>query len=228
MQEETSNKKTYALVLGGILLFGLLVFGLEKLASQDEDLRTVTTQSTVEDTKVQGNKDAMVTLVEYSDFQCPACAAYAPLVNNLHKDFPDTLKVVYRYFPLTTIHKNAMISAKAAEAANRQGKFWEMHDQLFEHQTDWAKTENPTDAFQTYAQAIGLDMDKFNADMTDVSLGDVVKADQQLGTDANIQGTPTFFLNGTKLDNPKDYEAFKKLVADEIAKTSTPQTGENQ
>lgn len=218
MQETTSNRKTYALVAAGILLFGLIVFGLEKLASQDEDLRTVTTQSSDSDTKIRGNKDAAVTLIEYSDFQCPACAAYEPLVRNLNQDFPDTLKIVFRYFPLTTIHKNAMISAKAAEAAHRQGKFWEMHDQLFEHQNDWAKTENPSDMFQMYARSIGLDMGKFNADMADVSIGDPVKADQQLGNDADIPGTPTFFLGGKKLSNPQNYEAFKKLIEDEIAK----------
>lgn len=228
MQETTSNRKTYALIVGGILLFGLLVFGLERLASQDEDLRTVTTQSADSDTKIRGSKDATVTLIEYSDFQCPACAAYEPLIKNLNQDFPDTLKIVFRYFPLTSIHKNAMISAKAAEAAHRQGKFWEMHDQLFEHQNDWAKSENPIDMFQTYAQAIGLDMDKFNADMSDVSIADPVKSDQQLGTDANIPGTPTFFLNGKRLESPKNYESFKKIIEDEIAKNQAPQTGENQ
>ena len=208
----------YTLIAGGILLFGLLVFGLEKLASQGEQQKTIPTQSTESDTKVLGNSNASVTLLEYSDFQCPACAAYEPLINNLHKDFPDTLKIVYRYFPLETIHKNALISAKAAEAAQRQGKFWEMHDQLFQHQNDWAQTENPTDSFQTYAQTIGLNIDQFNADITSTSVLDTVKADEKMGTQADIPGTPSFFLNGKKLENPQSYEEFKKVVEDEISK----------
>ncbi|MDD5084146.1 MAG: thioredoxin domain-containing protein [Candidatus Moranbacteria bacterium] len=220
--------KTYALIAGGLLLFGLLVFGLEKLASQDEDLRTVTTQATAADTKIQGKAEAPVTLIEYSDFQCPACAAYAPLVKNLGQDFPDTLKIVYRYFPLTSIHKNATISAKAAEAAHRQGKFWEMQELLFQHQNDWAKSENPTDSFQSYAQAIGLNIDQFNADMQDASIIDPIKSDEAMGSEANIPGTPSFFLNGKKIENPEDYEAFKKLIEDEIAKTSPAQGTENK
>lgn len=222
MQETTSEFKTYALVIGGILALGLLFFGLERLASKDEDLRPITVQ-TDGDTKVRGNQDAPVTLVEYSDFQCPACAAYEPLVKNLAQDFPDTLKIVYRYYPLTTIHKNAMISAKAAEAAHRQGKFWEMHDQLFEHQNDWAKESDPTGIFKTYAESIGLDTNRFMTDIEDESIVDPVKSDEKTGSDAEIAGTPTFFLNGVQLTNPQDYEAFKKLVADEIAKTSAPQ-----
>jgi protein-disulfide isomerase len=159
-----------------------------------------------------------VTLLEYSDFQCPACAAYEPFINNLHQDFPDTLKIVYRYFPLETIHKNALVSAKAAEAAQRQGKFWEMHDQLFQHQNDWAQTENPTDSFQTYAQTIGLNIDQFNADIASASVLDTVKSDEKMGTQANIPGTPSFFLNGKKLENPQSYEEFKKVVEDAINK----------
>jgi protein-disulfide isomerase len=198
----------------------LLVFGLEHLASQDETVSSASTQVTDADTKVQGNKDAAVTLLEYSDFQCPACATYEPLVQKLHEEFPDTLKIVYRYFPLTTIHKNAMISAKAAEAAHRQGKFWEMHDQLFSHQEDWAQLGDPTAKFQEYATTVGLNIDQFNTDMKDSSIGDAVKSDQDMGTAASIPGTPTFFLNGTKLAGPQNYEEFKKLVEDELAKAT--------
>lgn len=220
MEDKNATLKKYAMIIGGILIFGFLVFGLEHLASQDETTQTSSTQTTDADTKVQGNKNAAVTLLTYSDFQCPACATYEPLIQKLHEEFPDTLKIVYRYFPLTTIHKNAMISAKAAEAAHRQGKFWEMHDQLFGHQEDWAKLEDPTAKFQEYATTAGLNIDQFNTDMKDSSIGDAVKSDQKMGTAANIPGTPTFFLNGTKLAGPQNYEEFKKLVTDELAKST--------
>lgn len=218
MQTINPKFKTYALIVAGILLFGLLVFGLEKLASQDAQLKTATTQTTDADTKIQGDAAAKVTLLEYSDFQCPACAAYEPLIANLHQDFPTDLKIVYRYFPLETIHKNALVSAEAAEAAHRQGKFWEMHDQLFQHQAEWAKSENPTDMFQGYAQAIGLNMDQFNADSVDTAVAAAVKSDEKMGTEANIPGTPSFFLDGKKLENPQSYEAFKKIIEDELAR----------
>ncbi len=218
MEETNSRFKTYAMVIAGIALFGLLVFGLERLASESDQAKTIPVQSTENDTKVRGNADAPVTLLVYSDFQCPACAAYETFLARLTQDFPDKLKMVYRYFPLETIHKNALISAKAAEAAHRQGKFWEMHDQLFQHQTDWAQSENPTDSFQSYAQTIGLNMDQFNTDIADDAVNNAVKADQKLGNDANIPGTPSFFLNGKKLDGPQSYEAFKKVIDDELAK----------
>lgn len=220
MEDKNTTLKKYAMIIGGILLFGFLVFGLEHLASQDEAISKTSTQTTDTDTKIKGNKDASVTLLEYSDFQCPACATYEPLVQQLHEEFPDTLKIVFRHFPLTTIHKNAMISAKAAEAAHRQGKFWEMHDQLFEHQSDWAQLGDPNEKFLEYAATAGLNIDQFNTDMKDSSIGDSVKSDQKMGNAANIPGTPTFFLNGTKLAGPQNYEEFKKLVEDELAKST--------
>jgi protein-disulfide isomerase len=220
MEDKNATLKKYVMIIGGILLFGLLVFGLEHLASQDETSVSTSMQATDADTKVQGNKDTAVTLLEYSDFQCPACATYEPLVQKLHEEFPDTLKIVYRYFPLTTIHKNAMISAKAAEAAHRQGKFWGMHDQLFGHQSDWAQLSDPNEKFLEYATTAGLNIDQFNTDMKDSSIGDAVKSDQKMGNAVNIPGTPTFFLNGTKLAGPQNYEEFKKLVEDELAKST--------
>src|SRR3990172_6194452 len=97
-----------------------------------------------------GSPSARVTLIEYSDFQCPACKAYAPLVTKLSLDFNKDLRIIYRFFPLTQIHKNAMFAAQAAYAANLQGKFWEMHDLLFENQTDWADKQ-ARDIFLNYA-----------------------------------------------------------------------------
>lgn len=107
-----------------------------------------------------------------------------------------------------------MISAKAAEAAHRQGKFWEMHDRLFDHQKDWSEESDPSDIFRGYAQEIGLDMERFESDLKDESLVDPIKSDEKKGRDDDIPGTPTFFLDGKKLDNPKDYESFKKLITD--------------
>lgn len=216
--QETSNSKRLFFLFGGIALLIALFFGLEKLASQDEDLRSINIESNANDEKVLGNNDAPVTLIEYSDFQCPACKAYEPLLKNLHNDFPDTLKITYRYFPLATIHKNAMISAKAAQVALVQGKFWEMHDMLFDKQDDWETAENPKDMFIGYAETIGLNKDQFIQDIEKIETVDPIKLDQQRGRDAGIQGTPTFILNGKKITNPQSYEDFKKLITDELTK----------
>lgn len=220
MQETPKPWKSLLAVVGGIALLALLIFGLEKLASQDEKSNGASTNPpvTAADTKLKGNPNAPVTLLEYADFQCPACAAYHPLLEKLHEDFPDNLKIVYRYFPLATIHKNAITSAKAAEAAHRQGKFWEMNAQLFEHQQDWANLPDPTETFRSYAQTIGLDMNRFNQDISESSIVDAIKADEAMGNEADIMGTPSFFINNTFIQSPQTYDEFKKLIEDTISR----------
>lgn len=153
--------------------------------------------------------DSGVTLIEYSDFQCPACGAYYPLVKQIIKDFPN-LTVVYRHFPLAQ-HGNARIAAQAAEAAGKQGKFWEMHDLLFDNQRFWSEEKNAESIFKTYAQKLALDMDKFKADFDSGEVKNKIEADVQSGT-AQINGTPTFFLNNQKIENPQSYEQFKKII----------------
>jgi protein-disulfide isomerase len=210
------NIKTPATVLAVVALLGLLIFGLEKLASEDAVTQGTGTLATASDTKIKGNDNASLTLLEYSDFQCPACATYEPFITQLHHDFPDTLKIVYRYYPLTTIHKNALLSAKAAEAAKAQGKFWEMHDKLFTTQKDWEKLPDPKDIFRGYAEQLGLNTTQFISDINSKATNDAIESDQALGDYATIPGTPTFFLNGKKLENPKNYTAFKKVISDNL------------
>lgn len=209
--ETPSNKRSLVYAIIGIIVFVLLVVGLEKLAKDDSRFQSAVgnTQDTSSDTKVKGNAEAPVTLLVYSDFQCPACAAYEPLLKQLEQEFPDTLRTVYRYFPLP-MHKNAVPSARAAEAARLQGKFWEMHDKLFEHQNDWAESTNPNDTFHTYAEEIGLDTARFDTDIQSDSVADAVKQDQAKGNKDAIRGTPTFFFNGKQIQNPQSYEALKQ------------------
>lgn len=158
---------------------------------------------------VKGEATISATLVEYSDFQCPACAAYYPVIKQINKDFGDKLRFVYRYFPLRNIHKNAEISSIAAEAAARQNKFWEMHDLLFENQTEWSNLQDPRGKFKEYAKFIGLDMEKFQNDLNSKEVKDKVEADYQNGLSLKVNATPTFFLNDQKITNPRTYEEFK-------------------
>ncbi len=154
-------------------------------------------------------KDANVTLIEYSDFQCPACAAYYPMVKQLSEEFKN-LSVVYRHFPLTQ-HTNAKPAAQAAEAAGKQGKFWEMHNMLFDNQNFWATSNSPENIFTTYAQTLGLDMGKFKTDSNSSEAKLKIQTDYQSGA-SEIDGTPTFFLNDKKIKNPQSYAEFRNII----------------
>ncbi len=167
----------------------------------------------------KGAENPKVTLMEFSDFQCPACAAYYPIIGELVKEFPNDLQFIYRHFPLKAIHFQAENAAIASEAANLQGKFWEMHDALFDNQSKW----NPTTgkgAFREYAELIGLDMNKYDEDINSDSPRDRVRRDNQFAVDNGLNSTPTFYLNGNKIANPGSYEAFRDLIAQEIEKAT--------
>ena len=168
---------------------------------------------------VKGNKESKIILVEYSDFQCPACGIYYPIVNKLAEEFGDKIAIIYRHFPLKSIHRNAEAAALAAEAAGRQGKFWEMHNTLFDNQKEWSDKDNPIEYFIKYAGQIGLNInvDKFKADLSLQELKNKVKNDLAGAEENNLNSTPTFFLNGKKIQ-PRSYEEFKQIISDEIKK----------
>lgn len=164
---------------------------------------------------VRGERQAKVSLVEYGDFQCPACANYEPLVQRLLQEFPKDLRLVYRHFPLDTIHRNAYAASRASEAAGKQGKFWEMHDILYERQKDWEKTSNVKEMFVVYAKELGLDEEKFKSDFDSKEIEERINHDLASGRRVGINSTPTFILNGQKIQ-PRSYDEFKRLVEDQI------------
>jgi protein-disulfide isomerase len=168
---------------------------------------------TISDTDhVRGSPTATVTLVEFADFQCPACYSYEPLVNQVLADNPTTVKLVFRHFPLTAIHPNALLAAKASEAAALQGKFWEMHDMIYAGQKDWSAGFSARDFFVKYAKELGLDEAKFTSDLASPAIEAKILAEYQEGVRLGVQGTPTFFLNGKKIQNPKSLEEFNALI----------------
>ena len=161
---------------------------------------------------IKGNKDAAITLVEYSDLQCPACGVYYPLVKQLMKDFGDKISFEYRHFPLRTTHQNAELASLATEAAGLQGKFWEMHDVLFEKQKEWAG-KSGEDIFDGYAKDMGLNVLKFKSDLSfNKDLKDKVESDYQNGLKQGVNSTPSFFLNGARMENPRSYGEFRNVV----------------
>lgn len=167
-----------------------------------------------------GPDTAPQTLVEYSDYQCPACGAFYPLIKQVLADPAAQGKVrfVYRNFPLTSLHANAQLAAQAAEAAALQGKFWEMHDALFEGQSKWSgmSSSGARGQFVTYAQALKLDMTRFQTDIDSTAVKNTIKADQDGGLAAGVNATPTFYVNGVKMPPPQNYDQFKSYILNGI------------
>lgn len=159
---------------------------------------------------------AKAVLIEYSDFQCPSCALSHPIVKQVQAEFKDKLAFVYRYFPLSMIHKNAMPSSIAAEAAGKQGKFWEMHDMLFEKQRDWSEEIDTKNTFIGYAKTLGLDVNKFTTDLDSPEIKNKIEASFKEGSAIGVAGTPTFYLNGKKMQASLSFEEFKAEIAKNI------------
>lgn len=199
--------------LAALFVLALLAFSLAGKGGLQEAASVLLKTASADDWK-RGNENAKVILIEYSDFQCPACASYYPLVKALHGELGDSLLIVYRHFPLSQIHMNAEGAARAAEAAGKQGKFWEMHDLLFERQKEWSNDRNAAGTFAAYATALGLNTDRFINDFNSREIKEKVVADYESGFRAGIAGTPTFFLNGKKIQNPRSYEEFKKIISE--------------
>src|SRR3989338_10639825 len=167
--------------------------------------------------QIFGISDSEVTLIEYGDFQCPACAQYEPIVQKVRTDYADKIAFVYRHFPLSQ-HKNAKITAYASEAAGKQGKFWEMHDMIYDGQNAWASlSEDKIRALLAkYAETIGLDLKLFAEQIDSSEIKDKVQADNSGGLKAGVNATPTFILNGKKIQ-PRSYDEFKKFIEQELS-----------
>ena len=150
---------------------------------------------------IEGEADAPCTLVEYGDYQCPHCGRAYPIVKRVQKHFGKRLRFVFRNFPLNEIHPFAETAAETAEFAAEGGKYWEMHDALFENQSRF----NPS-FFPELAQKLGLDAEGLKAALTQGKYRAHVKSDFMSGARSGVNGTPTFFINGQRLDGSWEYE----------------------
>jgi protein-disulfide isomerase len=157
---------------------------------------------------VIGPRTAPVTLVEYGDYECPYCGAAHPVVKEVRRRLGNSLRFAFRHFPLTRVHPHAQHAAEAAEAAGAQGKFWQMHDQLFEHQ------EALDDAdLLLYAAAIGLDLDRFLNELETGVHAARVREDFLSGVRSGVNGTPTFFINGRRHEGASDVQTLLAVIA---------------
>jgi protein-disulfide isomerase len=156
-----------------------------------------------------GAEDAPVTLEEFGDFECPPCGLLHPVLKTMEKEFGSRVRVIFREFPLVPTHPHALVAAKSAEAAGLQGKFWEMHDLLFENQKIWHGQFDARSTFEGYAQRIGLDMDRFRSDLNSKVVEDRIFLDGKRAHDVGVKGTPTVFLNGREVP-------FESLAPDKL------------
>ena len=152
-----------------------------------------------------------VKIVEFGDYQCPSCGAAYPIIKQLQTENPNDIALTYRNFPLTQLHANAQQAAEAAEAAGKQGKYFEMHDKLYETQKEWSTLSNPLDTYVFYAKGLGLDQDKFKQDIEAESYKQVIETDVADGTALGVNATPTFYINGKKMDS-FDYPALRDAI----------------
>jgi len=157
---------------------------------------------------VKGPPTAPAHIEEFGDFECPPCALFHPILEQMEAEFGDKLRVTFRQFPLPN-HKHALVAASAAEAAGMQGKFWEMHGLIYEHQNEWKVLSDVRPIFEGYAKQIGLDVERYKRDMLTDQVAQRIFQDGKRGHSLGVKGTPTVFLNGREVP-------FESLPADRL------------
>ena len=165
----------------------------------------------------KGAPNATITLEEFADFECPSCAYFQPTLKEIKTVYGDRVRIVFRQYPLQ-MHPKAYDAARAAEAAGMQGKFWEMHDILYEKQKDWSKSADHRTDFENYAKSLGLNTEKFRTDMVGMPASNRVSLDKQRGDYVGIRATPSIFLNGRlltadEMQTAKLREAIENVLA---------------
>jgi protein-disulfide isomerase len=228
-----------ALILGASILGGayLLMMSIDRgsaqLADLNESLKTAAAAAPaaaarpkgpkrpdpkkvydikVGDAPIRGSKSAKITVVEWADFQCPFCVRVNPTLEQITKEYGDKVRFAFKHLPLS-MHSKARAAHQAAEAAHRQGKFWEMHDLIFASPKDL----NPK-TYLRYANEIGLDIDRYNSDLSSSSVRKVIDDDLATAGELGVTGTPSFFINGRFLSGAQPYGSFARVIDEELAK----------
>lgn len=230
-----ANKATVWTIVGLIVLVtaGVIIAGAYSSSNSANSANAnfvATTAPAISSTDwAEGDPHAKVMLIEYGDYECPACGEYFPVVQQIQKNFSSTLLFVFRDFPLTTIHPFAQVSAEAAEAAGYVGgpsKFWAMHDMLYAKQNEWSVNSALSPAsvtaqfFNGYAQSIGLDVVRFDAAMNATPVLEKIQNDLNGGNAAQIDHTPTFFVDGTQIPNPTSMQDFENTLSAALASST--------
>lgn len=190
-------------VFGGILIF--------------HGNSSPTSSSTNPTNHVEGQGATGVRLVEYGDYECPYCEEYYPIVKQVAAAYNSQIYFQFRNLPLTQIHPNAFAGARAAEAANLQGQFWQMHDLLYSDQSAWVESSNPQTEFDVFAKQLGLNMSEFNSDFASTKVNNIIQADiAAFGKTGQPEATPTFFLDGKHITPDPTVASFSQLINNAI------------
>lgn len=205
-------------ILGAIAVIFVAVFAISQHSSNNNSSGGTNKNSAAgATTHIEGDNAKGVTLVEYGDYECPICEAYYLPLKQAAAKYNADIHFQFRNLPLTSIHPNAFAAARAAEAAGMQGKFWQMHDKLYENQNDWVSSTSPLDIFTTYATAIGLNVSQFKTDYASSKVNDSINADlAAFAKTGQEQATPTFYMDGTYLPNSQLVDASGAPTADKI------------
>ena len=215
------KKNNLILWLLVLVVLALLAWGAAKLANNDPSVTNTDILKIQVNDWLKGDPQAKLILIEYSDFQCPACKTAAFYGQQLDADSSNLNKevaIVFRHFPLESIHPNAKLAAQAAEAAGKQNKFWEMHNILFDKQNSWATSTNTEALFIEYANSLNLDADKFKNDLYSDAVKERVNSNIKQGSSQqlDIQYTPTIYINGEITNLPNSYDKFRQLLQNKL------------
>lgn len=191
-------------IVGGIValtiavMASILLIGGRGAPTPIEAKKVESGQTVRDDSQADGPKEAKVTLVEFGDFQCPACGAAHPVLKQVKGNRGNAIRFVWRNYPLSSIHRNADAAARAAEAAGLQGQFWPMHNKLFETQNSWSNQIKPRETFIRFAKDLGLNGERFGQDFDSQKVANRIALDKGDGNALGVDATPTIFLNGQK------------------------------
>jgi protein-disulfide isomerase len=202
--------KTFWAIIGVIVLIFVGIIVLDKKEDTNSTTNAKPTNHLI------GENKAGITLTEYGDFECSFCGQYYPLVEQVKEKYKDQISFQFRHLPLQSVHKHAFAAARAAEAADKQGKFWEMYNLLFQNQTTWSKADDASTQFEQYAVQLGLNLGQFKKDVVSSEVNAIINADiaEFKKTKARMS-TPTFFLEGEPIQ-PTSVDEFSKLIDEAI------------
>lgn len=211
------SKTFWAIIAVIVVIFGgIIVFNKDGDSSSNTNAQPTN--------HVTGANSAGVTLVEYGDFECPACGRFYPVVEQVKEKYKDQIAFQFSHLPLIQVHPNAFAAARAAEAASKQGKFWEMYNLLFQNQSAWTQNSDAKPVFEQYAAQLQLNVEQFRADAASSETNAVINADiAEFKKTKEPMSTPTFFLDGKKIQ-AGTLEEFSKLIDEAIAKKASDST----
>jgi protein-disulfide isomerase len=189
-------------IIAGVLVISMAAGMMVYRSSSQPETQPSNTSNVTSSTDfrhARGERNAPVTLEEFGDFQCPPCGALHPELKKIEAEYGPRLRVVFHNYPVISMHKHALAAAHAAEAAGLQGRFWEMHDMLYQNQLSWSPADDVRPVFIQYARDLNLDIERFTRDMDSPEVAARVRSDYERGSSQRVEGTPTLFINGRQM-----------------------------